>query len=68
MHFLIAASITAFVVGLVVTYVTPTISAAVPASMQTNKWVSVAVVGALTLVTVMIAGFALRTFKLPRLV
>ena len=68
MHFLIAASITAFVVGLVVTYVTPTISAAVPARMQTNKWVSVAVVGALTLVTVMIAGFALRTFKLPRLV
>jgi hypothetical protein len=68
MHFAIAFVVTAFFVGLAVTYVQPTVASMVPASLTSNKWVTVGTVGAVTLVSLLIAVFALRALKLPRVV
>jgi uncharacterized membrane protein len=58
--------LTAFVLGLVITYVQPYVAGAVPAALQSNKWVAVAVVGGLALISLFIAAFVLRLAKLPR--
>lgn len=68
MHMLLAFLITAAVLGVVITYVQPAITNLVPAALTANPYVSIAVVGALALVSLLIASFLLRTFKLPRAV
>jgi hypothetical protein len=66
MHMILALALTAFAVGGAVVYIQPYIAAVVPASLQTNKFLAVLTVGALTLASLFVAFTVLRVLKLPR--
>lgn len=67
MNMLIAFLVTAGFVGIIVTYVQPTVSSLVPASLKSNPYLSIVTVGGVTLLSLMFAFFALRALRLPRM-
>lgn len=71
MHFLVAFALMSLFVGVVVTYVQPYVVAALPTSLTSSTtipYLNVFLIGAVTLISLMIAVMIMRALKLKTIV